>query len=263
MSTDIRHNASGNYRFLNAEARPFSSGAVTDPGFDISRVTFARPIPLEQGIAAAARHVSTAGRPVGSIAGFELRIPKPLSQTEFDTFNRRYVATLHGISLGLDGVIPATRTNVAPTLGTIREPSVFGFTFTIPSSRKSGAFILSGVTEEIQGSAAEMLSNIAGILAARARRLESSLVDSTTIQLYADAAPESQAFSGVEREFGEGIIRGMRWFPSLPPIEGRKFEIDAQLAGLRNHHLGIDQSGQQAMETVQEDGAATCVSWSS
>jgi hypothetical protein len=231
MSTRTAHNEAGHYRFLGSEGRPFSAGAVADAGFDIAHVTFVRPIRLEEGIAAAVRHLSSNGRPVESIAGIELRIPAPLSRDDFDAFNQRYVATLRQIGLAADDTIPAGRTNVAPTIGRLDEPSVFGFSYTVPIPRKPPAFILSGVPEEVSGSAGEMLSNIAGILASRAADLGCTLSSATNIQIYAATALDPASLAGVADAFGEAIIQGLHWFPSLPPIQGLNYEIDARSSG--------------------------------
>ena len=90
----LAHNRSGNYRFLASEGRPFSDGAVADLGYDLVHAKFERPIPLEAGLAAAARQVLSSGRTVSAIAAFELRIPAPLTDADFDSFNRGYVSKL-------------------------------------------------------------------------------------------------------------------------------------------------------------------------
>lgn len=231
MTSSLVHNARGNYRFLGAEGRPFSGGAIADSGFDMAHATFERPMPLEAGIEAAAQHVGASGRPVQAIAGFELRIPRPLSQAAFAEFNRPYVDTLRRIGLEVDGLMAAGRTNVAPTVGRVEHPSVFGFTYTVPSSRGRPAFLLSGVPEEVPGDARAMFENITDILGARARELGCRLSDATVIQLYADGAVDNAAVAEALRKFGEAAIQGLRWFPSLPPIEGLRYEIDARSTG--------------------------------
>ncbi len=68
----------GSYRSLIAPGRPFSFGIVADPGFDLVHAVFPSPVPLGEGLDAAARHVQAAGRPVTAIAAFELRMVAPL-----------------------------------------------------------------------------------------------------------------------------------------------------------------------------------------
>jgi len=224
----VVHNPTGGYRFLSAEGRPFSHGVVADADFELSHVTLERPIPLEEGIEAAVRHVAAAARPAQSIAGFELRSPKPMSQAEFDAFNRGYVAILHRVWIEVEGLIPSARTNVAPIMGAVDRPSVFGFTYTVPARGASSAFLMAGVPEEVDGDARAMLRNITEILAARAATLGCRLSDSTAVQIYAAGALDPEAIADVATELGDAAIHGLRWFPSLPPIQGLKYEIDVR-----------------------------------
>jgi hypothetical protein len=223
-------NPAGGYRFLSAEGRPFSHGVVASGGFDLVHATFARPIPLEAGIEAAVRHVAAAARPVQSIAGFELRSPNPMSQAEFDAFNRGYVAILHCVGIEVEGLIPSARTNVAPIIGAVDRPSVFGFTYAVPAPNAPPAFLMAGVPEEVEGDARAMRRNITEILASRAAALSCRLTDSTAVQVYAAGALDPDAIADVATELGDAAIHGLRWFPSLPPIEGLKYEIDARAA---------------------------------
>lgn len=230
-SHSVTHNSAGGYRFLGREGRPFSNGVLADHGLDLVHATFERPQPLHAGVAAAARHVAGAGRPVQALAGFELRIAQALTQQQFDEFNKGYVALLRGIGLEVEGLMPATRTNVAPVVGTVAEPSLFAFTYTAPASRGRPAFILSGVPEEIEGDDRALLRNITEILTARATVLGCSLGDATAVQLYAAGAIDPEVIADVAAELGDAALHGLHWFPSLPPIKGLKFEIDARSAG--------------------------------
>jgi len=226
----VVNNPAGGYRFLSSEARPFSHGVVADADFDLTHATFERPVPLEEGIEAAVRHVAAAARPAAAIAGFELRSPKPLSQADFEAFNRGYIAILRRVGIEVDGLIPAARTNVAPVVGAVDRPSVFGFTYTVPARGAPSAFLMAGVPEEVSGDARVMLRNITQILAARASTLGCRLSDSTAVQVYAAGALDPDAIADVATELGDAAIHGLRWFPSLPPIEGLKYEIDARAA---------------------------------
>src|SRR5205085_5816055 len=64
----------GNYRFIPAVFQ-YSSGAATDPGFEVERVRFDSLLPLAQGFAQAARYMEAAGRPLTSFCACELRSP--------------------------------------------------------------------------------------------------------------------------------------------------------------------------------------------
>src|SRR5258706_14317708 len=118
------HSPVGGYRFLGAQGRPYSDGAVADAGLDVVHARFEKPLPLEAGLKAAAHHVTGTGRPVLAITGFELRIPAPFSRSGFGSFNEGYIAQLKALGLEVDGLMPAARTNVAPAGGAVTEPAV-------------------------------------------------------------------------------------------------------------------------------------------
>jgi hypothetical protein len=227
----LTHNRAGNYQFLASAGRPYSGGAVADEGYDMVHARFERPIRLDAGLAAAAEHVSNAGRPIQSIAGFELRSPKPFSREDFEAFNAGYVTRLTALGLEVDGLMPAARTNVAPTVGAVTEVSVYAFSYTIAGSRRRRAFVASGSTEEKGTDTASRLGSIMGILSGRLEELGASWDDATAIQLYGIDDIQAQVVETVLRHAGEAAAHGIQWFPSLPPIEGLKLEIDARSAG--------------------------------
>jgi len=89
---------------------------------------------------------------------------------------------------------------------------------------------MAGVPEEVAGDARAMLRNITEVLAGRAATLGCRLSDSTAVQVYAAGALDPDAIADVATELGDAAIHGLRWFPSLPPIEGLNYEIDARAA---------------------------------
>ena len=205
---------------------------MADDGYDLAHARFARPIALAAGLAAAAHHVAAAGRTVHSIAGFELRIPEPLTGSGFDSFNRDYVGRLKDMGLEVDGLLPAARTNVAAVVGGVSEPSVYAVSYTVSSARAACAFVLSGVPEEEQGDAATMLSSIMRVLSSRLEEIGASWSDATAIQLYGVEDFQGQLVDHVLSRTGSAAVHGVHWFPSLPPIVGLKLEIDVRSAGL-------------------------------
>jgi hypothetical protein len=226
----LTHNRSGNYRFLGMAGRPFSAGAVADEGFDLAHARFERPLPLQEGLAAIAQHVAAAGRPIHSIAGIELRIPEPMRRAEFDSFNQGYVASLKGLGLEVDGLLPAGRTNVAVG-GGVSEPSVYAVTYTVPGNSSRRAFVLSGAPEEEAGNATTMIDSIMRVLSARLDELGVSWHDATTIQLYGIDEIEVGVVDRLLKQVGDSAVHGVQWFPSLPPVEGLKLEVDVRSAG--------------------------------
>ena len=225
------HNAGGNYRFLGAPGRPFSGGAVADPGYDMVHATFERPLALRKGLEAAAGHLAKAGRPAQAIAGFELRVPAPFNAEGFETFNRGYVDGLKSIGLVVDGLLPAARTNVAASAGGVSEPSIYAVSYTVPGDRGKPAFVMSGVPEEKPANLKAMLDSMMRALSSRMADLGVSWEDATAIQLYGVDEVQGLLVERVLRSLGPAAVHGIHWFPSLPPIEGLRLEIDVRSAG--------------------------------
>jgi hypothetical protein len=227
----LTHNPSGNYRFLAAEGRPFSGGAVADEGYDLVHARFQRPPALEAGLAAAARQVAAAGRPVQAITGFELRVPVPLTKAAFDAFNEGYVTSLKRLGLEVEGLMPAARTNVAVVVGAVSEPSLFAVSYTVAGQSSRRAFVLSGAPEEEGSDTTSRLDSIMRVLSGRLDALGVSWADATAIQLYGVDDFQDLVVAKVLKATGGAAVHGIHWFPSLPPIEGLKLEIDARSAG--------------------------------
>ena len=220
----------GNYRFIVAAGRPFSSGILADPGFDLVHAVFSRPLPLGPGLDAARRQVEAAGRPATALAAFELRIPEPLSLDSFESFNAPYVERMSALGLKIGGECVTARTNVAPTTSGIREPSLYAFTYTVPRGLRDGpAFRLSGATETTnEGSPGDRMRSILEELGRRMVDLGVTWNDATGINVYgAVGSPMDDVIS----EFGEAALHGLTWFPSLPPIRDLKFEVDVRAVG--------------------------------
>lgn len=223
--------APGNYRALTSPGHPFSDGVVADAGYDLVRAVFSTPRPLYEGLDAARRHVEAAGRPATALAGFELRIPGALSAEGFAEFNGPYVQRMTELGLSTDEGLVATRTNVAPTVAGIAEPSLLAFTYSIPSPgpRRGTAWRLSGATEtRSDGTTAERLRSIVDVLDGKLGELGASWDQATAITVYGAACDLD---AGTLGRFGTAGLRGVRWCPSLPPIVGIGFEIDAHSAG--------------------------------
>lgn len=220
----------GSYRFIVAAGRPFSSGVVAETGFDLVHAVFARPVPLHEGLEGARRHVAASGRPAAALAAFELRIPEPLSREAFDAFNAPYVERMAALGLKSGTEYVTARTNVAPTVVGISEPSLHAFTYTVPRGARSGpGFRLSGATETTrEGSAAVRLGSIVEELERRMAELRVSWGDATAVSLYGAA---SAPMAEVADAFGRAALKGLTWFPARPPIHDFEFEIDAQGVG--------------------------------
>lgn len=229
----IVHNDQGNYRFIAVEGRAFSGGAVADPGYDIVHARFARPISLLQGLKAAERVVAQAGRPILALAGFELRIPAPLTVKAFASFNEAYVERLRELGLHVGSLMPAARTNVAVVATDVTEPSLYALSYTTPTPipRQRKAFVLSGIPEEERSDPASMLDSIMNALLARMADIEVSWDDVTEIQVYGLEITQAAIEDRVLKRAGRAAVQGIHWFPSLPPIDSLTLEVDVRSAG--------------------------------
>lgn len=232
------HFPAGNYRFLAAPGRPFSSGIVADEGYDLVRVTFLDPIPLEEGVEAARRHVEGAGRPATAIGAFELRIPEQFTREQFDAFNDAWVARLATMGLTAEPDLPTARTNVAPTNGTIEVPSVYAFTYTISRDAQglrghaNPSFRMSGSAETRKdGSPDDRLRSIIETLSSRMAALDVSWEQSTAINLYGATQAPAAAEADLIRSLARAMLRGVTWIAALPPVQGVIFEMDSRRVG--------------------------------
>ena len=229
----IVHNDQGNYRFIALEGRPFSGGAVADPGYDIVHARFVRPVALLQGLKAAERVVARAGRPVLALAGFELRIPAPMTIKAFGTFNEGYVERLRELGLHVDALMPASRTNVAVASPDITEPSLYALSYTTPSPTRGDrkGFVLSGIPEEERSDPATMLDSIMNAILERMTAMEVSWDDATEVQIYGLEITQAAIEDRVLKRAGRAAVQGIHWFPALPPIDSLTLEVDVRGAG--------------------------------
>ena len=131
-------NKRGNYFFLKGIA-PYSAGVVADAGFEVLHVRLQRYIPLRSGFDAIEAYLKTAGRPLQAMCGMELRSPKPFSFTGFNQFNAGYVDVLKKWDILFEGMNPVARTNIAPEVNPPGEPSLYGFSYTVP--RRGGRLL--------------------------------------------------------------------------------------------------------------------------
>src|SRR5262249_59389402 len=92
------------------------------------------------------------GRPLQAMCGMELRSPKPFSFSGFNQFNAGYIDVLKKWNLHLDGMNPVARTNVAPEVNPPGEPSLYGFSYTVPSKATRKTFVVAGAGELPEGS---------------------------------------------------------------------------------------------------------------
>jgi hypothetical protein len=239
-------NKAGNYSFLKG-IEPYSAGVVAETGFEIVHLRFPRYIPLRAGFDAVEAHLRAAGRPLQAMCAIELRSPKPFSFAAFDEFNAGYIEALTKWDILLDGMNPVARTNVAPVANPPGEPSLYGFSYTVPSKAKRKTFVVAGAGELPEGSLdpravvrrgesspaaiQEKIRFVMGLMERRLRGLSVTWSDVTVTEVYTvhDMHPflETELLKRQE----QGGAHGLTWYYSRPPIESIEYEMDLRGCG--------------------------------
>jgi hypothetical protein len=237
----LRDVSTGGYRFIPGISA-FSSGVVAASGWEIVHATLARPVPWRDGFARIDRHLREAGRPRAALCGIELRSPAPFTFDGFDEFNQGYRALLAEwkILVGDDNPIP--RTNVCPVSGAPREPSLYAFSYTVAGTTPAPTFVVAGAGEmRERGKGAEGIVRhgdtspdamrekarlVMTIMEERLRAVGGGWDRVMVIDVYAAQPIHEIVQHEILPKAGAAAIHGVRWFPSLPPIQGLEFEMD-------------------------------------
>ena len=139
-------NPQGNFRFVKGSG-PYSSGAAAHDGYEVVHAIF-NPLPqLWDAFDIIERRLESLNRPLNALCGMELRIPEALSIEGFNEFNQPYIDRLKEWGTHVDGLNPVARTNVAIAVNPVSAPSVYGFSYTIPSDYKRKTFVIAGAGE--------------------------------------------------------------------------------------------------------------------
>ncbi|MDQ6706569.1 MAG: DUF1833 domain-containing protein [Acidobacteriota bacterium] len=234
-------NLQGNYSFLRG-IDPYSAGTVAHESFEIVHVRFYQPIPLTAGFDRVKQHLAAAGRPPQALCGMELRSPQPFSFRGFNEFNVGYVRVLSDWGIFIDGVNPVARTNIAPAIGAPPTPSLYGFSYTVPSRTRSKTFIVAGAGELPEGSLdvhdvvrrgetssdalREKARFVMGLMRGRLRGLEVSWDVVTAVDVYTAHPICGMLAEDIIRPIGASAIHGVTWHYSRPPIVSIEFEMD-------------------------------------
>ena len=250
MSTSLVFTA-GNYRYIKAVFQ-YSGGVAAEPGFEIERARFMKPLPLADAFAAVEAHLKSIGRPVTAFAACELRSSTPFSEQGFIDFNKTYVQTLArwGIYQDAQGergpVNPVARTNVCPLYGAPPEPAMAAFSYTVPvraGGTRRGTFILSGGGEarDGPGSFRERIVRLNDTCAEGLREKVLFVVSEMERRLavlgfsWADAVcTNAYTVQNIGHLVGEALaargacVGGLTWHYARPPVIGLEFEMDVQ-----------------------------------
>jgi hypothetical protein len=237
----------GGYRYIKAVFQ-YSGGVAAQPGFEIERARFAKPLPLRDAYAAVEAYLKGIGRPMAAFAACELRSKEPLTDQGFDDFNRVYVTTLERWGIykgGAEPVNPVARTNVCPMYHKPAEPVMHAFSYTVPVQDRAarGSFITSGGGEARPGSGTYrerlvraddtspegLREKVSFVVAEMERRLELlgfSWRDAVTTQAY--------TVQNIGHLVGELLAArgacagGLEWHYARPPIIGLEYEMDVR-----------------------------------
>jgi hypothetical protein len=241
---DLREFPDGGYRFLPGVA-PYSAGVVAAPGFEIERVRFDAPVPMEEGFRRIKTHLAALRRPPAAFCACELRSPAPFSEAGFTEFNRGYVSVLERWGLVRDGTNPVARSNVCPELDPPAVPGFFAFSYTVPGER--GGFVVAGSGEAPEGqgnyrdhivrrgdlSQEGLREKARWVLGEQERRLRAlgfGWGDVSAVQVYTvhDVFP----WIGEELVARRALRGGLTWHLTRPPVVDIDFEMDCRSVAL-------------------------------
>ncbi len=240
----------GGYRYIKAVFQ-YSGGVAAQPGYEIERARFARPLALGDAFAAVEAHLRSRGRPNTAFAACELRSPAPFTDQGFFEFNKAYVTTLErwGIYQGGDHPVnPVARTNVCPMYDRPAGPVMYAFSYTVPVMRggggaSRGSFIIAGGGEagdqgktyrerivRLDDTSPEgMREKVDFVVAEMERRLGLlgfSWQDAVTTQAY--TVQNIGHLTGAALAARGACAGGLVWYYARPPVIGLEYEMDVR-----------------------------------
>ena len=95
--------AAGGYRYVPGVMQ-YSAGVAAMPGYEIVRVRFRRPVPLDAGFARIERLIGDAGRPLAAFCACELRSPAPFTEAGFRAYRRAAASQAEPLAVALHAV---------------------------------------------------------------------------------------------------------------------------------------------------------------
>lgn len=233
----VNFNAGG-YRYSKAVFQ-YSGGVSAQPGFEIERARFHKAVPLADGFAAVEAHLKRLGRPTTAFCACELRSPEPFTEQGFVEFNRHYVKTLERWGIYKDEMNPVARTNVCPEYDKPAVPSLYAFSYTVPTTEKRKTFVISGggdrggpdnrvirLGDTSPEGLREKIRFVVGEMEKRLAALGFSWSDAATTRMY--TVHDVGALVG-EELFKRGVApAGIEWHFTRPPVVNLVYEMDVQ-----------------------------------
>lgn len=233
----------GNYQFvpLAADPRivggaPFASGVRAQAGYELVHATFQTPLPYRDGFAAAARHLEAMGRPRTALCAAEVRVPRPLTVTEFAEFNASYRALLGEWEVYVDGLTPIARSNVALLGERPTEILLYGFAYTVAAPGAAASFFLSAAPEKAdvrpgETSPEALREKTASAMQAMRNGLAALEMDwpaVTALSIYTHHDLHACLEPEILAAMGPAAVHGLHWYFGRPPIVGIELEIDVR-----------------------------------
>lgn len=234
----------GGYAFVKGIA-PYSGGAAALAGFEIEHVRFQKPVELREGFARVKAFLAARQRPTQALCAMELRSPKPFSFQGFSDFNAGYIGVLRDWGVLLEnGLNPVARTNVAPEIGAPAVPSLYGFSYTLPTKEAGPSFIIAGAGELPEGSLdprdvvrhgettpdalREKTRFVMGLMRGRMKELRVDWPDANVTEVYTIHPVCSFLAQEIIKPMGAGGLHGITWHYARPPIETIEYEMDVR-----------------------------------
>ena len=246
----LAQNPRGNYSFLPA-IEAFSGGVAATQGCEVVHVTFAAPPPYQKGFEVIDRFLRDHARPPQALCAIELRSPRPMPLSGFESFNRAYVELLKTRDIFVDGANPIARTNVAPVLDAPAEAALYAFSYTAPSADAPLTFVVAGGGDRIiqstktdgpeivgrgdssrAGLSEDLLrEKIAFVLDLMEKRL-AALGAAWNLVTAVDVYTAHSIFPFLESlllpRLGRAKAHGLHWHFVRPPVQGMEFEMDVR-----------------------------------
>jgi len=233
----------GAYRFIQGPFQ-YSAGVAAEPGFEIERARFLRPVPLDEGFRAIEAYLEARHRPLTAFCACELRSPEPFTEAGFTAFNRVYVGTLERWGIFRDEVNPVARSNVCPEVAPPATPSFYAFSYTVPARAGARAsFVIAGSGEAREGAGSyderivrrgdtslggmrEKARYVLGAMERRMQALGCGWEDATATQVYTVFDLHPLLAEEIARR--GAMPGGLTWHFARPPVLGLDFEMDVR-----------------------------------
>ncbi len=247
----IKEFAQGGFAYIPSVFQ-YSAGVAALRGFEIERVRFSRPVPLETGFALAERHISDAGRPLNAFCACELRSPAPFSENGFSDFNQRYVDGIRRFGLFEEGENQVARSTVCPEIHPPDSPFFYSFCFTRPCRDDFASFVIAGSAEAPEGTTSYIENAISagdtspkglarkaqwvlGEMERRLSRFDMGWEDTSSVQIYCVHDIFPLLGSELFPRLPQGI--GLEYHFNRPPVAGLEYEMDCRRVRLEILHV--------------------------